>query len=104
MTYKVDFEALSWQSPKEGVKFKIHKEGDRQLRMVQFEKDFAEAGWCEKGHAGYLLEGQIEMTFDSRVVIFNAGDGLFIPDGRKDRHKARILSNGARLLLVEAAA
>lgn len=103
MEYKVDFQALPWQSPKEGVRFKVYKQDGRQLRMVRFEKGFAEASWCEKGHAGYLLEGQVEMTFDDRVVIYNAGDGIFIPDGAEHRHRAKILSDGARLLLVEKA-
>jgi quercetin dioxygenase-like cupin family protein len=101
--YKVDFDKIEWHCPTKGAKFKVYKLADRQLRLVEFRKKFIEHDWCTKGHIGYVLEGQLEVEFDGEIVTFSAGDGIFIPQGEKDKHKARVLSESVRLILVENA-
>lgn len=36
--YKVNFNDLIWEEPLEGVKCKIYKHGDKQLRLVDIQK------------------------------------------------------------------
>jgi quercetin dioxygenase-like cupin family protein len=59
--------------------------------------------WCEKGHVGYILEGEFEIEFDNTTHVFRQGDGLFIPDGAEHRHRARVLSDVVRAIFVERA-
>ncbi|MBC8233120.1 cupin domain-containing protein [bacterium] len=99
--YKVDFKSTGWETPAVGVRFKVHKQDGKQLRLVEFTNEFIEPDWCAKGHVGYILEGQLEVDFDGKVVIFNSGDGLFIPAGEEHKHIARVLTDVVKLILVE---
>jgi quercetin dioxygenase-like cupin family protein len=98
---KIDFESMSWKTPVVGVKFKAHEQNGRKLRLAEFTKEFVEPDWCTKGHIGYVLEGQIEIDFDGKKVIFYAGNGIFIPAGEKHKHKAKTLTNVVKVILVE---
>ncbi len=101
--YRIDFNAMPWQSPAAGVRFKAHERADRKLRLVEFTKDFVEADWCAKGHIGYILEGQLEIDFSGNPVTFNPSDGIFIPPGDEHKHKGRAITETVRLILVEDA-
>ncbi|HEY9245871.1 MAG TPA: hypothetical protein VIO11_03395 [Candidatus Methanoperedens sp.] len=48
-----------------------------------------------------MLEGQLEVNFNGNIVIFNTGDGLFIPTGEKDKHIGKALTKVVRMLFVE---
>ncbi len=98
--YKVDFDSMAWQSPLDGLRFKAVKHNGRQLRLVEYRKTM-EPHWCEKGHIGYVLEGRIEIEFNKHLELFNQGDGVFIPAGRKHRHMARILTETVKIIFVE---
>jgi quercetin dioxygenase-like cupin family protein len=100
-TFKIDFDSLDWQSTLPGARFKAHREGSRQIRLVEFTADFVEPHWCEKGHVGLVLEGALEFDFRGRVISFRQGSGLFIPAGPAGAHKARSTTPVARLVLVE---
>jgi len=97
---KVDFDSIAWETPMDGLRFKAHVQGGRRLRLVEYTTDM-EPHWCEKGHIGYILEGQFEITFESEVSIFNPGDGVFIPSGREHRHMGRVLTDSVRAVFVE---
>ncbi len=99
--YKIDFGAMAWEEPTVGVRFKAYKQGGRKLRLVEFGKEFIEPDWCRKGHIGYILEGQMEIDFNGEVIVFGSGDGLFIPAGQEHKHKARILTDTVKVILVE---
>lgn len=99
--YLVDFKSIPWEAQAAGVKFKAHKQGGRRLRLVEFTKEFVEHDWCTKGHIGYVLEGQMEIDFNGKTVIFGPGDGLFIPTGEQHQHKARILTDAVKAILIE---
>ncbi len=101
--HKVDFESLEWQTSLPGARFKAFRQGGRTLRLLEFTKGFVEPDWCTKGHIGYVLEGQLDVDFDGSIVRFSAGNGLFIPAGTESKHKASVLTDVARLLLVEDA-
>ena len=71
--------------------------------MVEFGKDFIENDWCTNGHIGYVLKGQLEIDFEATgtTVRYTSGDGIFIEKGEDSRHKARVLTESVRLILVE---
>ena len=99
--YKIYFETIQWESPAEGVRFKAYQQGGRKLRLVEFTKEFIEPDWCTKGHIGYVLEGQMEIDFDGKVILFGPGDGVFIPEGEEHKHKGRVLTDTVKVILVE---
>ena len=98
--YKIDFESMEWEVPADGVRFKAYEQGGMKLRLLELSKDFIEPG-CTKGHIGFILEGQIEIDFNGNVIVFGQGDGLFIPAGEKHSHKARVLTDTVKMILVE---
>jgi mannose-6-phosphate isomerase-like protein (cupin superfamily) len=102
MNYKISFDSLPWESPLKGLRHKVMTQGRRQLRLVEYNREMS-PHWCEKGHIGYVLEGQMEITFEKGVFVFNPGDGVFIPPGRDHRHMGRALSDVVRVIFVEDA-
>ena len=100
LQYNVNFDDLDWEKPLEGVKCKIYKYGDKQLRLVVYSKEMP-LHWCEKGHYGYILDGEFEIEFQNEKVVYQTGDGVFIPDGKEHRHRARVLSEFVKVIFVE---
>jgi quercetin dioxygenase-like cupin family protein len=101
--YRILFEQIEWQSPQPGVRFKAVREGSKQVRLVEFTPEFVESDWCEKGHVGCVLSGELEVDFSGNVVHFSEGAALLIPPGSPHAHKARALTPVVRLFLVEEA-
>ena len=99
--YKIDFESIQWEIPADGIRFKVYKQNGKQVRLVEFTDKFVETDWCIKGHIVYILEGQLEVNFNGNIVIFNKGDGLFIPACEKDKHIGRALTKIVRMFFVE---
>ena len=98
--YRVDFESIPWVTPMDGLRFKADKQGDKQLRLVEYTQEM-EPHWCEKGHIGYVLEGRFEIRYDREVHIYNPGDGIFIPDGAEHKHMGKVLTDVVRVIFVE---
>lgn len=98
---KVDFDSLAWQPLLPGARAKIHRDGTKQLRLLELTPGFVEPTWCENGHAGFVLSGALEIDFYGEVVSYPEGSGIFIPGGSSSAHKARALTPVVRLLLVE---
>ena len=98
--YRIDFASIPWESPIDGLRQKVCRVDGRQLRLVEYSKDLP-AHWCEKGHIGYVLQGQLEIRFDGQTQVYGPGDGVFIPDGPEHRHMGRVLSDTVTLVFVE---
>jgi hypothetical protein len=99
--YKANFESIPWESPAPGLRFKAYQREGRCLRLAEFTREFVEPDWCLKGHAGYVLAGEIEVDFRGKKVVFRAGDGLCIPPGGEHGHKARAITDSVMLVLVD---
>jgi ethanolamine utilization protein EutQ (cupin superfamily) len=99
--YKIDFETVPWESLAVGVRSKAYEQDGRKLRLAEFTKEFIEADWCTKGHIGYILDGQMAIDFNGKIVVFGPGDGLFIPAGEKHKHKATVSTGTLKIILIE---
>ena len=99
--FKVDFDSLDWQSPLPGARSKVYRDGPKQLRLVEFTREFIEPHWCEKGHVGFVLSGVLEIDFRGQPISYPEGSGIFIPSGSSSAHKARSVTPVVRLVLVE---
>lgn len=100
--YKIDFASVEWESPIGGVRQKAISDGGRIVRLVEYSPS-TPLHWCEKGHCGYVLEGRLEIEFPDESHVFEAGDGIFIPNGHAHRHRGRVLSDIVRVIFVEDA-
>ena len=99
--YKIDFESMPWERAVVGAKVKAYERNGRKLRLAEFTREFIEPDWCTTGHIGYILEGQLEINFEGKIVVFGPGDGLFIPPGEKHKHIGRALTDLVKIILVE---
>jgi catechol 2,3-dioxygenase-like lactoylglutathione lyase family enzyme len=97
--FSVEFDKLEWESPAPGCRFKAFRRDGKQLRLAEFTPDFVEPDWCEKGHIGMVLNGELEIDFRGRLVRYLEGSAIFIPAGHG--HKARHITPLVRLFLVE---
>jgi hypothetical protein len=100
MNYCVNFESIPWECPLSGMRQKAYRAEGRCLRLVEYFKSLP-AHWCEKGHVGYVLEGQMEVRFENQVQRFAPGDGLFIPDGPEHKHTATMLTDTVTVILLD---
>jgi len=100
MHYRIEFDTLDWESPMAGLRFKAAQSMGRQLRLVEYTEAMA-PHWCEKGHIGSMLAGKFEIEFPDQTLLFEAGDGVFIPSGHGHRHRARVVAGPVRALFVE---
>lgn len=99
---RVAFDDMPWNTSAGGVRFKLHRDGDRQLRLLEFTRELSHPHWCEMGHIGFVLEGEMEVAFaDGSTIHYRAGDGLSIPGGMAEKHRPRALSDLVRLIFVE---
>ena len=101
--YKVPLETMPWVTAAPGVRFKLYRQGDRQIRLAEFTGEFVEPDWCKKGHIGYVLEGRLELDVNGQAVVFHPGDGIFIPAGEPHKHIAKTLTDVVKIILVEDA-
>ena len=99
--FKVDFDSMTWQSHRPGARYKLHRQGSRQIRLVEFLSEEVDPQWCSKGHIGLVLAGSLEIDFGRKTVSYSEGDGIFIPSGPSTSHRANSIIPGTRLLLVE---
>lgn len=99
--FKVNFASIEWCEGRPGVRFKIYREGSRQMRLVEFSTEEGDPHWCELGHIGYVLQGGLTIDFNGTVLSFNAGDGLFIPPGASSAHRGVSIRPGTQLFMVE---
>jgi ethanolamine utilization protein EutQ (cupin superfamily) len=95
----IDFKVIDWENPAPGVRHKVFSKNGQRIRLVEFSDSFVEAEWCTKGHVGYIMDGRISIDFDGEKIEFKSGDGLFIPEGEPNKHKA-IVAKGEKALII----
>ena len=67
---KVVFDSLAWQAVLPGARFKVFGDGKQQMRLLEFTSEFVEPEWCEKGHVGFVLQGELEIDFVGKIVRY----------------------------------
>jgi quercetin dioxygenase-like cupin family protein len=99
--YKIDFTAVPWKTPADGVREKTVERNDKRLRLIEFSKGFVEKDWCLSSHIGYVLDGKLDINFNGTSVSYNSGDAIFIPEGEKHKHKAHIVADTVTVFAVD---
>ena len=99
MSYIVEFDKMSWNEPAKGIKTKVFINGIQQVRLVEFSEGFVEENWCQKGHVGYVINGEFSNDYNGKIERYKKGDTIFIPKGEQAKHKA-ILGKGEKVTLL----
>lgn len=99
--YRILFDELEWQDGIRGARFKAFRSGNKQIRLLEFTSEFIEPDWCEKGHVGFVIDGELEIDFRGAVVRYPKGSAFFIPLGEASGHKAKSIASATQLFLVE---
>ena len=98
---RINFDQIEWDNKSAGMRVKRVMRNGKQLRLVEIGPDSGEANWCEEGHVGYVIEGELETNVNGSVERLTSGDGLFIPSGKQYRHKSKAIGGRVRLFLFE---
>jgi hypothetical protein len=99
--YRAGFGDLPWQDAREGMRHKPVVLAGRQLRLLELTPALIHPEWCAIGHAGYVLEGCLELRFKDRVVQCEAGEGFSVPSGEAHAHIPRALTERVTLFVVD---
>ena len=99
-----NFNDQTWENPADGVRQKCFLRDGLKVRLVEFSAEFKDH-WCDKGHAGYVLEGTALLSMeDGTVLELSPGHALVLPSGPACRHKLTVRDQERiRLLLFENA-
>ena len=98
--YKIDFGSMPWASPTKGIRQKVFRAHDVQLRLVEYSRTMPQR--CgEKSHVGYVLDGKMEIKFENETQEYSAGDGVYLPSGSKHKHMAKMLTDTVTAVFVE---
>ena len=100
LRYKIKFDDIEWESQIEGVRYKKYIYNNKQVRLVEYSKEMP-PHWCDKGHYGMILEGEMEIEYPNEKIIYRKGDGVFIPDGVEHKHRGRVLTESVKVIFVE---
>jgi len=74
---------------------------DGKVTLLEFAPGFADPSWCTNPHILYVLEGELELELEGRVVAVGTGDGCILANG--EPHRARNPhSTPLRLLAISA--
>jgi len=95
----IEFDKMDWEANGDGVRYKAYIRGNQKIRLLEFSEGFEEKGWCTKGHAGYVLDGEFSCDFNGRNEQYKKGDVFFIGAGEAEKHKA-VLGEGEKALLL----
>jgi len=98
---RINFDQIEWDYKSAGMRVKRVVRDGKQLRLVEIGPDAGDANWCEEGHVGYVLEGELETNINGSVERLTAGDGLFIRGGKEYRHKSKAVGSLVRLFLFD---
>lgn len=100
LQYKINFDNIYWESPIDGVRCKTYRDGNKQIRLIEYTKEMP-PHWCEKGHYGLILDGEIEIEYPNEKIVYKKGDGVFIPDGSEHKHRGRVITEFVKVIFIE---
>ena len=97
----VPFDAEQWLDEAPGVRALVREVAGTRWAIVEYAPGAGRPEWCEVGHRGYVVSGEIEYEFESGgSIIASTGEGFVLPGG--DNHRGRNRGSvTARLLVID---
>jgi hypothetical protein len=105
---RVPFGELPWAEDAPGIRAREVGVGAARWATVEYGAGAAREEWCEEGHRGFVLAGEIEYEFDDGSEPLRAleGEAFFLPPATigGGAHRGRNPSKGpTRLFLIDDA-
>ena len=96
----VRLSALDWEADVPGIRDRAEVVEGARWAIVEYEQGAAREEWCEDGHRGLVLDGEIEYEFtDGRDRIrARTGDAFLLPGGIA--HRGRNLAGGPTTMFL----
>ena len=103
---RVPFDELPWTNDASGIRAREVEVGGARWATVEYEEGVGREEWCEEGHRGYVLRGEIEYEFDDGSPPLRAkeGEAFLLPPAPLvgGAHRGRNLAEGpTRLFLID---
>jgi len=83
---KLAYDAMPWEAGVPPLERKKIAAGCGAT-LRRFEPGFEDPNVCTNGHAGYVIEGVLQLELDAVVLDIGHGDGFVLDPGT--RHRAR---------------
>jgi hypothetical protein len=102
----VPFGEMEWTDDAPGILVReVEVEGARWA-MVKYDEGAGREEWCEEGHRGYVIAGEIEYEFDdgSKPLRSSEGEAFLLPPAPRGggAHRGHNLAHGpTRLFLID---
>ena len=105
---RVPFDELSWTDDAPGIRAREAEVEGARWATVEYGAGAARDDWCEEGHRGFVLAGEIEYRFDDgrEPLRAAAGEAFFLPPAPLGggAHQGRNPSGGlTRIFLIDDA-
>ncbi len=96
----IGLQSTPWADDVPGIKARETHEHGRRWAIVEYEPRARREEWCLDGHAGLVLEGQVEYEFsdDEPAMLVSEGDAFTLATGRG--HRGRNTGDGAATLFL----
>ena len=103
---RVPFGELEWADEALGIRAREADVWGARWATVEYAPGASRAEWCEEGHRGYVLSGEIEYEFDDGREPLRAleGEAFFLPAAAlgEGAHRGRNLApDPTRLFLID---
>lgn len=59
--------------------------GNKRIRIVEYEENASHPDWCNTGHIGCVLEGEIMYELAEGELKVKKGNGFVLPSGTRHR-------------------
>ncbi|WFU44601.1 hypothetical protein QA640_20415 [Bradyrhizobium sp. CB82] len=88
-----------WSKPGADGRVKLARAFGKRVRILELPKGFDEQNWCDKGHQGFVLEGEFTISFETGdEFTCKQNDAFVIPDNI--RHRSRGAASGQTVVFV----
>lgn len=103
---KVPFEDVGWTQEAPGIRARVTEVEGARWAVVEYAEGSRREEWCEDGHRGYVLRGEIEYEFDDgrQALAIPEGQAFLLPSAPLGggAHRGRNLFSGdTRLFLID---
>jgi hypothetical protein len=105
---RVPFDELDWTDDGPGIRARELDVAGARWAIVEYGAGAGREEWCEEGHRGFVLRGEIEYSFDDGREPLRASEGeaFLLPPAPLGggAHRGRNVSGGpTRLFLIDDA-
>jgi hypothetical protein len=102
----VPFGEMSWTDDAPGIQAREAEVEGTRWAIVEYEESASRDDWCEEGHRGYVVAGEIEYEFDDgrEPLRASAGEAFLLPPASlgSGAHRGRNTARQAtRLFLID---